>query len=93
MIKTFANNETEKIFLTGQSKKLPPETLDRAIRKLDMIDSAQSINDLRVPPGNKLHALKGSGAGQQAISINDQWRVCFTFDEENAFDGEICDYH
>lgn len=93
MIKSFTDKNTELLFMDGRSKFLPPDVVKRAIRKLDMIDNAYRVEDLRMPPGNKLHALSGKRKGQWAISINDQWRICFRFEEENAFDVEICDYH
>ena len=93
MIKTFANNETESIFSDGKSKALPPELLSRARRKLFALDAAQCLDDLRMPPGNRLHQLKGDREGQHAISVNDQWRICFTFSDGDAFDVELCDYH
>ena len=93
MIKSFANNETEHLFMDGASKKLPPDIVKRALRKMDMIDGAYRVEDLRVPPGNRLHALSGNRAGQWSISVNDQWRICFRFEDENAFDVELCDYH
>ncbi|MCL1797406.1 MAG: type II toxin-antitoxin system RelE/ParE family toxin [Eggerthellaceae bacterium] len=93
MIKTFADKETRNVFLDAVSKKLPSEIIARALRKLDMLDSAENLDDLVVPPGNRLHALKGSRAGQHSISINEQWRICFRFEGEDAFEVEICDYH
>jgi proteic killer suppression protein len=93
MIKSFAGKTTEALFATGKAKRVPNEVAKRAVRKLDMIDSAYRIEDLRVPPGNKLHALTGNGEGQWAISVNDQWRICFRFEDEDAFDVEFCDYH
>ena len=93
MIKSFADKETESFFCDGTSKKLPIGIQQRALRKLDMIDSAYRVEDLRVPPGNRLHALKGNRKGSFAISINDQWRICFRFEGEDAYDVEICDYH
>ena len=93
MIKSFADKNTELIFCEGLSKKLPVEVMRRAIRKLDMVDSAMSADDLRVPPGNRLHRLQGTRAGHYAISINDQWRICFRFEGEDAYDVQICDYH
>ena len=79
--------------MTGRTGKLPPDIVRRAIRKLDMIDSAHRIDDLRMPPGNRLHSLSGDREGQWAISVNDQWRICFRFEDEDAFDVELCDYH
>lgn len=93
MIKSFANKTTEALFTTGKAKRVPNEVAKRAVRKLDMIDSAYRIEDFRVPPGNKLHALAGNREGQWAISVNDQWRICFRFEDEDAFDVEFCDYH
>lgn len=93
MIKSFADKETELLFCEGVAKKIPSTIVPRALRKLDMIDSAYRVEDLRVPPGNRLHSLKGNRAGQHAISINDQWRICFRFVGEDAHDVEICDYH
>lgn len=93
MIKSFANKETELLFCDGVSKKIPANIVKRALRKLDMIDNAFRIEDLRVPPSNRLHALRGNREGQFSISINDQWRICFRFVDEDAFDVEICNYH
>jgi len=93
MIKSFADRRTQRLFVTGKAKWLPPEVLKRAVRKLDYIHDATQLEDLRVPPGNRLHALKGDRKGQYAISINDQWRICFRFIEGHAYDVEICDYH
>ncbi|MBO4352699.1 MAG: type II toxin-antitoxin system RelE/ParE family toxin [Eggerthellaceae bacterium] len=93
MIKSFANNETERVFSDGKAKTLPPELVGRARRKLFAIDAAQRVDDLRMPPGNRLHQLKGDRSGQYSISVNDQWRICFSFSEGDAFDVELCDYH
>ena len=93
MIRSFADNETRKLFERGESAKLSPELLRMALRKLEYIDNAVSPNDLRLPPDNRLHKLKGQRDGQFSISVNDQWRVCFRFESENAYDVEICDYH
>jgi proteic killer suppression protein len=93
MIKSFADHTTEEVFVTGRSRRLPPDILRRAIRKLDAIDAAAILQDLAVPPGNRLHALEGTRGGQHSISINDQWRICFVFKNGDAFDVEITDYH
>jgi len=93
MIKSFNNKETEKIFHREYSKKLPQNIQDVALRKLRMLNRAKIINDLRVPPGNRLEALKGDRAGQHSIRINDQWRICFKWDEGYKYDVEIVDYH
>lgn len=93
MIKTFADKDTEELFCEGASKRVPPNVQARTTRKLDMLDAAISIADLRVPPGNRLPALRGDREGQHAIAINDQWRICFRFDHDDVYDVEICDYH
>ncbi|MEZ4529317.1 MAG: type II toxin-antitoxin system RelE/ParE family toxin [Desulfobacterales bacterium] len=93
MIKTFADRHTQKLYLTGKSKKIPADLLQRAIRRLAYIHLASCPEDLKVPPGNRLHALKGNRTGQYSISVNDQWRICFRFEGGNAYDVEITDYH
>ena len=93
MIKTFKDEETEKVFLGQRSRKLPSDILRIAERKLIMIHRAATLNDLRVPPANRLEALKGDRRGQHSIRINDQWRVCFKWREDGIYDVEIIDYH
>jgi len=93
MIKTFADKETRMVFLHGESKRLPSHIIRRAVRRLEYLDWATSLGDLKVPPSNRLHALKGDREGQHAISINDQWRICFRFIDGDAYDVEITDYH
>ena len=93
MIKTFAHKETQQLFITGKSKRLPPDLTRRAIRRLEYINFATTLNDLKVPPSNRLHALTGDRAGQYSISINEQWRICFRFIDGDAYDVEITDYH
>ena len=93
MIKTFADKSTQELYGAGKSKRLPADIVKRAIRKLEHVDLAASLDDLRVPPSNRLHALKGSREGEHAISINDQWRVCFRFVDGDAYDVEVTDYH
>jgi len=93
MIKSFKDKETEKVFNRNYSKKLPETIQQRALRKLRMIDAAADINDLRVPPGNRLEALSGNREGQHSIRINNQWRICFTWSLGDAYDVEIVDYH
>jgi proteic killer suppression protein len=93
MIISIKDKETEKIWNGNFSKKFPAEIQKTAKRKLIHIHSAIKIDDLRVPPGNRLHQLKDDRSGQYSISINDQWRICFTWDQGNAFDVEITDYH
>lgn len=93
MIKSFNDKETKKVFDRSYSKKLPESIQQRALRKLRMIDAAASINDLRVPPGNRLEALSGDREGEYSIRINNQWRICFTWIQGDAYDVEIVDYH
>ena len=93
VIKTFADRQTEELFRTGKAKRVPADVARRALRKLAAVDAATQVSDLKVPPGNRLHALKGDRAGQHAISVNDQWRICFRFADGDAFDVEFCDYH
>lgn len=93
MIKTFADRQTQELYITGKSKQLPSDVLRRAIRRLEYIDLAASLDDLRVPPSNRLHDLKGDRKGQYSISINKQWRICFRFLDGDAYDVEITDYH
>ena len=93
MIKSFADKRTEGIYLRRSEKRLPTETQQAALRKLRMLNNAKSIQDLRSPPGNRLEKLKGDRAGQYSIRINDQWRVCFEWRDDNAYEVEITDYH
>lgn len=93
MIKTFANKASAAIFAGQFVKSLPREIQSVAIRKLQMLDAAIAIEDLRMPPSNHLEALKRDRKGQWSIRINAQWRVCFTFDGGNVYDVEIVDYH
>ncbi len=93
MIRSFACRETEKIWEGVRSRAFPADLQDRALRKLRMIDAAQNVNDLRVPPSNHLEALKGNRKGQMSIRVNDQWRICFIWKDNEAHDVEIVDYH
>jgi len=93
VIQTFASTETEHFFATGKSRRLPPEILKRATMRLMQLDGAVRIEDLRLPPSNRLEALAHDRAGQWSIRINDQWRVCFRFNNGDAYDVEIVDYH
>ena len=92
-IKTFADKRTETLYVSGRSRGFPPDITKRAVRKLEYIDLATCLDDLKVPPGNRLHALGGDRQGQHAISVNDQWRICFRFVKGVAYDVEITDYH
>ncbi len=93
MIKSFKDSETEKIYNLTRSRKLPSDIQQIALRKLRMLNNAKTINDLRIPPANRLEKLIGNRAGQYSIRINDQWRICFDWQEENAYNVEIVDYH
>lgn len=93
MIRSFADKETEKIYHQDFSRKLPQSIQGIALRKLIMIDNAESLEDLRVPPANHLEALKGDRAGQYSIRVNQKYRVCFRFSEGGFQDVEIADYH
>jgi proteic killer suppression protein len=93
MIRAFADAETERFFVTGKTRRLPRAILRRATMRLVQLNAAVRIEDLRLPPSNRLKALKGGRAGQHSIRINDQWRVCFRFTEGDAFEVEIADYH
>ena len=93
MIRTFADKHTEHFYVTGESRRFPPGIARRALRKLTVINAAEHIELLRVPPGNRLHALGGDRAGQHSVSVNDQWRICFRFEDGDAYNVEICDYH
>ncbi len=93
VIKSFRDNETERIWLGEFSKSLPADIQPAARRKLRMLNNAQDLTDLRVPPANRLERLKGKRHGQYSIRINEQWRVCFAWSRGNAYDVEIVDYH
>ena len=93
MIRSFANDETEKIFRGEVSKKLPPDIQRTARRKLIYLNEADNLRDLILPKGNRLEALKGNRSGQYSIRINDQWRICFRWEPPDAYRVEIIDYH
>ena len=93
MIKSFRDKEAQKIFHRLVSGKLPRNIQHTARRKLVMLDSATELNALRIPPGNRLEALKRDRKGQHSIRINDQWRICFRWKAGDAYNVEITDYH
>jgi proteic killer suppression protein len=93
VIKTFADERTQDLYATGTSRRFPPDIARRAARKLEQVNAATRLDDLKVPPGNRLHALEHGREGQNSISVNDQWRICFRFKDGDAYDVEICDYH
>ena len=93
MIMGFHDEETTKVWLGEFSRRLPTQIQQAARRKLRMLNNARRIEDLRIPPNNRLEALKGDRAGQWSIRISNQWRVCFIWNDGNASRVEICDYH
>ena len=93
MIVNFKCKQTEELFRGKYIKKLPKELYIIAIRKLKMLDATTVLHDLKIPPGNKLEALKDDRKGQHSIRINDKWRICFKWKEGNALNVEIVDYH
>jgi proteic killer suppression protein len=93
MIETFADTETERFYVTGKSKRFPPDIQKRAAMRLNQLDAATALDDLRMPPSNHLESLKGVRKGRYSIRINDQWRMCFQFENGNAYAVEIIDYH
>ena len=93
MIKSFRCAETEKIFNGKFSKTLPNAIQKAAARKLEILDAAKDVDDLRIPPGNRLEALSGNRKGQHSIRVNEQWRICFIWKDDNAHNVEIVDYH
>ena len=93
MIEQFACRETERIWLGEVSRRLPRDIQEIARRKLRILNNAKTLQDLRVPPANRLEALKGDRAGQYSIRINDQWRICFVWDNGHATEVVIVDYH
>jgi proteic killer suppression protein len=93
MIESFASDETENLFATGKSRRLPPEILKRALMRLTQLHAATEIDDLRMPPSNRLEALVGELAGKWSIRVNDRWRLCFRFEGGHAYEVEIVDYH
>jgi proteic killer suppression protein len=93
MVKSFKNKETEKVYSREGSNRLPRDIQQVALRKLRMINNAKNLNDLRIPPANRLEKLMGDREGQYSIRINDQWRICSTWQEGDAYDVEITDYH
>ncbi len=93
VIRTFGDSETEHFYTTGKSRRMPTEIRKRAAMRLIQLNAATQIEDLRLPPSNRLESLHGNRAEQWSIRINNQWRLCFRFDNGDAFDVEIVDYH
>jgi len=93
MISSFRDRDTERLWQSGTSRRLPGNLQLRAFKKLAILNAAVTLSNLKVPPGNQLKALRGNCAGQHSIRINDQYRVCFGWRDGNAFEVEIVDYH
>ncbi|MBI4431286.1 MAG: type II toxin-antitoxin system RelE/ParE family toxin [Candidatus Omnitrophica bacterium] len=93
MIRSFACKDTKALFQRDRVRKIPSDIQHVALRKLRMLDAATSLEDLRIPPANRLEKLKGNRQDQYSIRINDQWRICFRFEKGEATDVEITDYH
>jgi proteic killer suppression protein len=93
MIKGFGSKETEKLFLRQRSPRFSAEVQRIALRKLLLLDAAERLEDLRIPPGNRLEKLSGNRRWQHSIRISDQWRICFRWSEGDAYEVEIVDYH
>lgn len=93
MIKSFADPDTERLFRRERVRRFPAELVRMMLRKLVVVDAAEQLEDLRVPPGNRLEKLCGDRVGQHGIRVNDQWRICFRWRDGDAHDVEIVDYH
>lgn len=93
MIKGFKDKEAERLFNREPSRKLGPEIQRLGLRKLRMLHRARTLDDLRIPPGNRLEPLKGDRQGQYSIRINDRWRICFIWEQGDVYEVEIVDYH
>ena len=93
MLQSFSDKDTERVWQRQRSKRLDPTTERAALRKLLILDAADQIGDLRIPPGNRLEKLKGDRANTYSIRINGQWRICFRWTNAGPEDVEIVDYH
>ncbi len=93
MIKSFRSKETKKLFTQRQFARYPTDIQRIALRKLLLLDAAEKIDDLKVPPGNRLEKLTGNRQGQYSIRVNDQWRICFRWSEGDTYEVELVDYH
>lgn len=93
MIRSFRDRETERLFRRERNRAVPPGLYRVALRKLVQLDAAESLAELRVPPGNRLEALRADRAGQHSIRVNERWRVCFVWRQGDVYDVEIVDYH
>jgi proteic killer suppression protein len=93
VIRSFGDRDTERLFAREPVRRYPAELRRVMLRKLAAVDAAEALDDLRVPPGNRLEKLRGDRAGQHSIRVNDQWRVCFAWRDGDAYDVSIVDYH
>jgi proteic killer suppression protein len=93
VIRSFKDRETERLFLRQRSRVVPSDLRRVALRKLLQLDAADTLDDLKVPPGNRLERLRGDRKGQHSIRVNEQWRVCFEWQQGDAHEVEIVDYH
>ncbi len=93
MIRNFKDKETQKIFERQRSRRLPSDIQQVALRKLRMLNRSQTLQELRIPPANRLERLSGDRDGQYSIRVNDQWRICFDWEDGDAMNVEIVDYH
>jgi len=93
VIRSFRSKDTEKLFKREVVRRYPPDIVSIARRKLEILDAAERLDDLKVPPGNRLEKLSGGRLGQHSIRINDRWRICFRWREGDAYEVEIVDYH
>ena len=93
MIRSFADADTELLWDTGKSRRIPANLRTSALKKIALLDSAERLEDLWSPPGNRLEAMTGDRKGQHSIRINHQYRLCFTWADREAYDAEIVDYH
>jgi len=93
VIKSFGDRDTERLFAREPVRRFPAELRRAMLRKLVAVDAAEALDDLRVPPGNRLEKLRGDRAAQYSIRVNDQWRVCFAWRDSDAYDLSIVDYH
>jgi proteic killer suppression protein len=93
VIRSFADRDTERLWAREPVRRFPPDLRRIMLRKLGLVDGAVHLEDLRIPPGNRLEKLRGDRAGQHSIRINDQWRICFRWGDGNADNVEIVDYH
>jgi len=93
MIRSFADKDTETVWLRERVGRFAPKLQALALRKLSIVDAAESLTDLRIPPGNRLEKLSGQRQGQHSIRVNDQWRICFRWRNGDAYDVAIVDYH